>query len=254
MRIDNSGNVGIGTSSPTFASGGGLNVANATFATMRARGGASTGTDFAQASDGKGYVYVRDNADLIIGTNNTERARITSGGNLLVGITTDQSSRIASDGGTGNAVWGRCSTAATAVNITWNSATSGDNLFESFFTDGGPSLRGSIDYNRAGGLVRYNTTSDYRAKDIIGPVQNTGATIDALKVYEGVMKSATQSRPMMIAHEAQAVVPFCVSGVKDETNEDGTPKYQQMDHASLVPLLIAEIQSLRQRVALLEGN
>ena len=85
VTIDTSQNVGIGTSSPTFSAGGGLNVANSTFATLRARGGSSTGTDFAGGSDGKGYVYVRDNADLIIGTNNTERMRIDSSGNVLIG-------------------------------------------------------------------------------------------------------------------------------------------------------------------------
>lgn len=84
VTINTSQNVGIGTASPTFAAGGGLNVANSTFATMRARGGSSTGTDFAGGSDGKGYVYVRDNADLIFGTNNTERMRIISNGELCV--------------------------------------------------------------------------------------------------------------------------------------------------------------------------
>jgi uncharacterized protein YaiE (UPF0345 family) len=79
--------VGIGTASPTFSAGGGLNVAQATFATMRARGGASTGVDFAQASDGKGYVYVRDNADLIFGTNNAERMRIDSSGRVGINRT-----------------------------------------------------------------------------------------------------------------------------------------------------------------------
>jgi uncharacterized protein YaiE (UPF0345 family) len=85
------GNVGIGTTSPTFSAGGGLNVAQATFATIRARGGASTGVDFAQASDGKGYVYVRDNADLIFGTNNTERMRIDSAGRVGIGTSSPDS-------------------------------------------------------------------------------------------------------------------------------------------------------------------
>jgi hypothetical protein len=136
----------------------------------------------------------------------------------------------------------------------WNTATSGDNRFVFFYTESSATARGSIDYNRAGGLTRYNTTSDYRAKDIIGPITDSGAQIDALKVYSGKMHGATIERPMMIAHEAQQVAPYAVSGVKDEVNEDGTPKYQQMDHASLVPLLIAEIQSLRARVAQLEAK
>jgi hypothetical protein len=45
-----------------------------------------------------------------------------------------------------------------------------------------------------------------------------------------------------------------VTGEKDAVNEDGTPKYQQMDVSALVPLLLAEIQSLRARVAQLESK
>jgi hypothetical protein len=67
------------------------------------------------------------------------------------------------------------------------------------------------------------------------------------------MKGATIARPMLVAHEAQEVVPYAVTGEKDAVNEDGTDKYQQMDHQVLIPLLIAEIQSLRARVAQLEG-
>ena len=136
----------------------------------------------------------------------------------------------------------------------WNSATSGDNGFIEFGTEGGYTARGSITYNRAGGLVAYNVTSDYRAKDIIGPVTDAGVTIDALKVYVGKMHGATIARPMLIAHEVEEVAPYSVTGEKDAINEDGTAKYQQMDHQSLVPLLIAEVQSLRARVAQLEGK
>jgi hypothetical protein len=172
-----------------------------------------------------------------------ERARITSGGDLLVGTT--------SGAFTGRVVTLQ-PTSASDVLTAWNSATTGDNALIGFFTDGGVG-RGSITYNRAGGLVAYNVTSDYRAKDILGPVANPGATIDALTVYEGQMKGATQSRPMLVAHEAQAVAPYSVTGEKDAVNESGDPIFQQMDVSSLVPLLIAEIQSLRQRVAQLEG-
>lgn len=135
----------------------------------------------------------------------------------------------------------------------WNNASSGNNIFVNFATESSYTSRGSIDYDRAGGLVRYATTSDYRAKQIIGPIINPGATIDSLKVYEGLMNGATQSRPMLIAHEAQEHAPYAVSGEKDELNDDGSPKMQNIDVSSLVPLLIAEIQSLRARVASLEG-
>jgi hypothetical protein len=186
-------------------------------------------------------------------TSGSERARITSGGDLLINATAtsgyfDGKLNVAgrihakSDEGTGR------------VQYIWNTATTGDNGFIEFATEGTYTARGSIVYNRTSGLTQYNTTSDYRAKDIFGPVENSGATIDALKVYTGKMKGATQSRPMLVAHEAQEHAPYAVSGVKDEVNEDGTPKFQQMDVSSLVPLLIAEIQSLRARVAALESK
>lgn len=134
----------------------------------------------------------------------------------------------------------------------WSASATGDNLFQYFGTEATLTVRGSISYNRAGGLVAYNTTSDYRAKDIIGPVSNSGSLIDSLKVYVGKMKGATIERPMLIAHEAQEVAPYAVTGTKDEVDSDGKPKYQQMDASALVPLLIAEIQSLRARVQTLE--
>lgn len=136
--------------------------------------------------------------------------------------------------------------------LCWNSATSGDNIFVGFGTEGTYTSRGTITYNRAGGLVAYNTTSDRRAKTINGPVTNSGAVVDSLKVYSGKMNWGTIEYPMMIADEAQQITPYCVTGQPNAVNADGSPKYQQIDYSALVPLLLAEIQSLRARMAALE--
>jgi len=87
IDIDSNGKIGVGTASPTFAAGGGIHNkgSNGAFTSFRASVNSNTGIDFAASNDGTGYVYNRDNADLIVGTNNAERLRIKSDGKLGVG-------------------------------------------------------------------------------------------------------------------------------------------------------------------------
>jgi hypothetical protein len=253
MRIDSSGNVGIGTNSPgqrlDVQTPAGTNVAiNATKA----------GTDAVNIGVDTGP-FINGGAFLSLRVGSTERARIDGGGRLYVNTTDNGFTtgiKLSVTGATGEGAFLFKNDAGNNQwnGWVWNTATTGDNLFINFLTEAGGTSRGSITYNRAGGLLAYNTTSDYRAKDIIGPVTDAGATIDALKVYNGKMKGATIARPMLVAHEAQEVVPYAVTGEKDAVNADGSDKHQQMDHQSFIPLLIAEIQSLRARVAQLEGN
>ena len=180
---------------------------------------------------------------------------LDASGNLLVGTTSAliaSSRRLSVVGTVAAALQSTGAATVETVNV-WHTATTGDNIFIDFDTEASVTSRGSISYNRSGGLVAYNTTSDYRAKDIIGPVSNSGSVIDSLKVYIGKMKGASVERPMLVAHEAQTVAPYAVTGEKDAVDVDGNPRYQQMDVSSFVPLLIAEIQSLRARVAALEA-
>jgi len=154
------------------------------------------------------------------------------------------------------------STGVMAINPTfsappltsWNSATSGDNVFVSFKTEAGGTQRGFIDYNRAGSAVRYNTTSDYRLKNLLGDVADPMAALRSMRVHLGIFKDATQERPMFVAHELQAHAPYAVSGEKDDVHEDGTPRYQGVDHSLLVPLLVAGMQALDQRLSTLEST
>lgn len=83
------GNVGIGTATPTFATGGGLQVKDASFASVRVTGGSNTGLDISQTTTGSAYVYLRDNFPLVFGTSNAEQMRVDASGNLLVGTTSN---------------------------------------------------------------------------------------------------------------------------------------------------------------------
>jgi hypothetical protein len=108
----------------------------------------------------------------------------------------------------------------------------------------------------------YNTSSDYRLKENVIPL--TGATnrINQLQVHRfNFIADPDTTVDGFIAHEAQAVVPECVTGEKDAVDEDGNPKYQGIDQSKLVPLLtaalqeaIAKIETLEAKVAALEGN
>jgi hypothetical protein len=193
---------------------------------------------------------------LITDVNGAERARIDSSGNLLVGATSTTSAFDSRANFYSPSIYGayggkQDGTASATVNIDWHAASTGDNTLKVFYTDTTATLRGSITYNRGAGLIAYNVTSDYRAKDIAGPVVNSGALIDSVPVYMGKMKGATQERPMFIAHEVPA---YAHTGEKDAVDADGNPVYQQMDASALIPVMWAEIQSLRQRVAQLESN
>ena len=260
MTLDASGRLGVGVTSPDSMVE--VNSSTAAYARFKVNYNGSALTYLGSFS---GIVGSGNATDTMLASTGvlafgaggtTERARITSGGKFLVGQTTINinNNNIAEfEGSCGLGLKSTGGSAFSGLQV-WNNAASGDNLFVEFLTDTAGTVRGTIDYNRAGGQVRYNTTSDYRAKEVYGPVDDSGEQIDALKVYRGKMLGATQERPMMIAHEAQEVVPYAVGGEKDAVDEDGKPKYQTMDHQILVPLLIAELQSLRKRVAELEAK
>jgi hypothetical protein len=112
--------------------------------------------------------------------------------------------------------------------------------------------------------VSYVTSSDYRLKTDIQPMQGSIDRVKALKPVNFEWKEDGTRVDGFLAHEAQEVVPEAVSGEKDatKTNKDGVevPDYQGIDQSKLVPLLtsalqeaLAKIDDLELRMANLEN-
>lgn len=101
----------------------------------------------------------------------------------------------------------------------------------------------------------YNTSSDYRLKDAVVPLSGSGQFIDSLQPKQWVWKKTGSPGTGFIAHEVQQVSPGSVIGDKDAVDEDGNPIYQAMEYGSaeFIANIVAELQSLRSRVAALEA-
>jgi len=104
---------------------------------------------------------------------------------------------------------------------------------------------GSVTYN--GSATVYSTSSDKRLKENIADADDAGSKIDAMQVRKFDWKRNGHHQEYgMVAQELLPISPDSIA--QGETEED----MMSVDYSTLVPMLIKEIQSLRQRVAQLE--
>jgi hypothetical protein len=277
MRIDSSGNVGIGTTSMSAK----LDVrgttpfsASTTYGSFTFRDISTTGQELhIRPNAGKSaYITFTENAvsdNWAIGTDagnsallfktgnasGTERMRIDSSGALLVGTTTADG-RISAET-TGNVITSKQNGAGGWCYKSNAANNSGTRYQIEFLSDG--NAAGSI--TSGASTTTYGTTSDYRLKENVAPMTGALAKVQALKpvTYTWVRDGADGQG--FIAHELQNVVPDCVVGKKDAVDTEGNPVYQVVDTSFLVATLTAAIQeqqamieTLTTRLNALEGK
>ena len=110
----------------------------------------------------------------------------------------------------------------------------------------GNELYGTI--TGSGSTMNYYTSSDERVKENIVDAPSASADIDAIQVRSFDWKSdGSHQKYGMVAQELLSVAPEAVS--QGQTEED----MMGVDYSKLVPMMMKEIQSLRARVAQLEG-
>jgi hypothetical protein len=262
IAVDASQNVGIGTSSPTTlvdlaksntsgndnqmpnlfvrntnaTQGNGGSTFNQAVVFVSA-GNSAVGGGIRAAYDSAGsygtgmQLYVNSTNPLQFYTNGSERMRIDSSGNLLVGTTSTVSSSKTtidySGGGRGLAIVGP---SVAAGNQSIN------------FWAGGTQV-GSVSITTT--ATSYNTSSDYRLKNTVAPMTGALAKVAALKPCTYKWNTDGSDGQGFIAHELAEVVPECVTGEKDAVDADGKPVYQGIDTSFLVATLTAAIQELK---------
>ena len=183
-------------------------------------------------SGGGGQLLLKASSELTFTANAAERARIDTSGNLLVDCTTLPSASVQ---GTGISDY-----------QTYSSATSTSSRKHKLFFNGNGEV-GSISTD--GSATAFNTSSDQRLKENIVDAPSASDDIDAIQVRSFDWKAdGSHQKYGMVAQELQSVAPEAVTGDADSDDMMG------VDYSKLVPMMLKEIQSLRARVAQLEGE
>jgi hypothetical protein len=90
-------------------------------------------------------------------------------------------------------------------------------------------------------LVSGTVVSDYRLKE---DSQDFDAlsVVNAMSAYDFAWKATGEREYGFMAHEVQAVMPYLVTGQKDQVDENGQPVIQRVNYAKLTPVLLKAIQ------------
>ena len=243
-RFDSSGNLGIGTSSPSYK----LDV-RSSLAVLDGSaniGFYANGTSFTQV-----WQTFQSPNDLLIKTtaakyiaflpNNTEAMRIDSSGNLLINRTSALNSnwKVQID----------C-TSGASTSLVLNATTTSNTEAAYFRNPNG--IVGNISIS--GSSTAYNTSSDYRLKEAIAPMTGALAKVALLKPCTYKWKVDGSDGQGFIAHELDEVVPGCVTGEKDAVDANGNPQYQGIDTSFLVATLTAAIKEQQALITALTAR
>lgn len=135
---------------------------------------------------------------------------------------------------------------------------------------------GSIDYTAS--ATSYTTSSDYRLKENITPVQGAADIVKAMQPVTYTFKSDGSWHDGFLAHELQELHPRAVTGSKDAMkdeeyevtpavlDEDGAvvteavmgtrsvPEYQGVDYSKFTPIITAALQEALNKIDDLEAK
>ena len=259
VRVDSSGNVGIGTASPTVR----LQVVTATTGNVTAATWSDNVTD-------TGYLGIRSGGGvglwaggfLAFGSGSgtfTERMRIDSSGNLLVGTTSVAAScktTIATSSNNQLAI--DCTTGTGTVYSTIvfsQSQTTKTQLYQDHGATRFYIVNNTNGLYLAANATAWTAVSDERAKENLVPITNAASKVASLRAVTGnyISDESKKSRAFLIAQDVQSVLPEAVDSSDSEN--------LGVQYTDVIPLLVAAIkeqqaliQTLTDRITALENK
>jgi hypothetical protein len=253
MSLTRDGNVGIGTTSPSWllqleknssgTSGGSypalsINNPNAAGYSAMYLFYGSTNAGGLEFSNANSNLTVNSVGGMIFSTNAyAERMRITSGGQIAMNQSTTYGAETLEITGliSGSAQYG--------ILMSGNPASYTNYAMRFHYT--GVAVVGSITFNTTS--TAYNTSSDYRLKQDLKDFSGLDL-VSKLKAYDYEWKADKTRSYGVIAHELQSVINYAVTGVKDGKEMQG------VDYSKIVPVLIKAIQEQQAQIEQLKNK
>ena len=263
MRIDSNGTVQIGSSSAYAAGASVLHLhqpdatSNAYLHITQEDGGAtsSDGMSIGVLDGGaNASIRLRENGYMNFYTNNTERMRIGSGGQVMINTTSsgnrafnvlqlvagETALYVENSGGTITS-----STAPLAQLQFSGDADVGDGSKFMEFQRQSDTI-GSI--TALGAAVQYNTSSDRKLKENIVDASSQLNLIKNLQVREFDWKTDSRHDVGLIAQELHEHIPNVVTVGSDEKDVQGHTTPWSIDYGKLTPYLLKAIQEQQEQI------